>query len=52
MLDWTRILKPKDIEHREWANRFQAIAGRSLAGRHVRYFVIYSKSDGVLRLFP
>lgn len=47
-LDWSRVMKRKDIEHRDKPDRFQALVGRQVGVQAVVYFVVYSKVNGYL----
>ena len=47
-LDWSRAMKRKDAEHRDWPERFQALVGRQVGGQTTLYFGVYSKMDGYL----
>ena len=49
-LDWSRVMKRKDTEHRDWPERFQALVGRQLGVQTAVYFVVYSKVDGHLNV--
>jgi uncharacterized DUF497 family protein len=49
-LDWSQVMKRKDVEHRGPPDRFQALVGRRLGGETAVYFVAYAKVDGYLHL--
>ncbi|MBF0482218.1 MAG: hypothetical protein HQK82_11185 [Desulfovibrionaceae bacterium] len=49
-LDWARIKKRKDIEHRDQPDRFQALVAWRISEPPPIFFVVYSKIDGNLNL--
>ena len=49
-LDWSRVMKRKDVEHRHRPEPFQALVGRQLGVQTAVYFVVYGEVDGRLHL--
>jgi uncharacterized DUF497 family protein len=49
-LDWSRVMKRRDAEHRGRPDRFQALAGRQLGAQTATWFVVYSKVNDYLHL--
>lgn len=49
-LDWSRVMKRKDIEHPGPPDRFQALVSWKLGPRTVVFFVAYSKENGRLNV--
>ena len=49
-LDWSRVMKRRDIEHPGPPDRFQAIVGHDLGDAIAVYFVVYAKANRQLRM--
>lgn len=47
-LDWSRVTKRKDAEHRGRPDRFQALVGQQLGMQMAVDFVVYGKVNGYL----
>lgn len=50
LLNWSRIKKRKDIEHRDRPERFQALAGWLRGGKTIVCFVVYARVNGNLHI--